>query len=146
MMTASPALAGNEVAMEEVPPNIRESATGIAPDLKIDRVEIEEEDGALVYEFQGKGPKGYRIEIDIAPDGALEEIEMEMPASALPPAVCERIEKQFPNLKISYAETSVRPDGAFVYEVEGITEEGDALALDIAEDGELLGVEGAASS
>ena len=146
MMTASPAMAGKEVAMEEVPTAARETATNTAPGLDVDRIEVEEESGRLVYEFEGRGPGGERIEVDVYADGELEEVEMETAEASLPADVLAAIEKKFDAFRITYAETSVRSNGRFVYEIEGVTAEGDEIAIDVAETGEVLAIEGAASS
>ena len=117
MMTASPAIAGKEVAMEEVPTAARETAIRTAPGLDVERIEVEEESGRLVYEFEGRGPDAERIEVDVYADGELEEVEMETAEASLPADVLAAIEKKFDAFRITYAETSVRSNGRFVYEI-----------------------------
>ncbi|MCB2112146.1 MAG: PepSY domain-containing protein [Parvularculaceae bacterium] len=144
-MTLSPAFAGNEIAMEEIPSSVREAAIRTAPGLTFDRVEIELEGGVRVYEFQGVDPEGNRIEIDIMESGELDEIEMEVPVDRMPAAVRDGVFRRFPELEINRVETSVRSTGVFIYEIEGRFG-GEEIAVEVAENGEILLIEGAAAS
>jgi hypothetical protein len=133
-----------EIALEDVPANILAAAERVAPGLKFHRVSIE--DGSEVYEFESFGPRGEHMEIDIAADGGLEEIEMQIDPATLPQAVKAALNRRSPGFTIVYVEASVRPDGVYVYEIEGEASSGDMIAIDIREDGEVLGVEGVAVS
>ncbi|MFZ5616141.1 MAG: PepSY domain-containing protein [Pseudomonadota bacterium] len=142
-MITSAAFAETEVAQEEIPSAAFDTATRTAPGVEFDRVEIDDENGAPVYEFQATGPAGRRIEIDVRADGSLEEIEMEGSEAELQTAVRQSILKAYPGFAFDYVETSVRADGLFVYEIEGRTADGRAISLDV---GDIVNIEGTASS
>jgi len=140
------AAAAEEVPLDDVPALVRETAERIAPGLDFYRVNREEEDGRIIYEFEAVGPRGEHMEIDVAEDGALEEIEMQIDSRDIPPAVRAGLVARFPGFVIAYVETSVRPNGVFTYEIEGQTAAGDIISVDIGEDGAILAVESAAMS
>lgn len=146
ILTIPAALAATEIALEEAPPEVLQTAIATAPGVDFLRVTIEAEDGRRVYEFEGRGPSGEHIEIDVYENGDLKEIEMEIAASDLPGAVRASLEEAAPGLEIAYVETSIRMDGVFVYEIEGRMQDGDRLAIDIREDGRILRRESAATS
>lgn len=138
--------AAEEIALEDAPAVAREAAERIAPGLDFFRVNREVEAGVVVYEFEAAGPRGEHMEIDIAEDGALDEIEMQIDAADLPAAVRSALAARLPCFDIAYVETSVRRNGVFTYEIEGRTGAGDIVSVDIREDGEIVGIEAAAMS
>ena len=77
----------------------------------------------LTYEFVGAAPGILGFEIDIFPDGKLEEIEQVIPASMVPTDVLARLTTFFPNFQPTTVEKSTRPGAngltAVWYEFEG---------------------------
>jgi uncharacterized protein YuzE len=145
ILAAGPAGA-EEIALEETPAVVREAAARVAPGLKFYRVNREVEAGRVVYEFEAVGPRGEHMEIDIAEDGALDEIEMQIEADALPREVRSALDARLPGFEIAYVETPVRSNGVFTYEIEGQTAAGDFVSVDIREDGAVVSIEDAAMS
>lgn len=146
ILTIPAALAETEIALEDAPPKVIETAIATAPGVDLFRVTVEEEDGRRIFEFEARGATGEHIEIDVFEDGSLDEIEMEIPEEELPKAVRDALARVEPGFAVDYVETSIRQDGVFVYEIEGRTNGGKKLAIEIREDGSILRREGAAQS
>lgn len=146
ILTIPAAVAATEIALEDAPPEALETAIATAPGVDFLRVTVEEEGGRRVFEFEGRGPSGEHIEIDVFEDGELDEIEMEVDVGDLPAAVRKALDAEAPRLAIDYVETSIRKDGVFVYEIEGRLASGERVAFDIREDGEIINRESASSS
>jgi uncharacterized membrane protein YkoI len=62
------------VPLSEVPPQVLSAAKGAVPGLLIDEIELEEEDGVQVWEFEGMAG-GKRYEVEISPSGEVLEVE-----------------------------------------------------------------------
>ena len=138
LLSASFASANTDIAIEDVPENILDTAIRTAPGVTFDRVSIEVENGVSIYEFEAKDHDGRHIEIDVTEDGELEEIEMEFDFDDLPDAVAATLEETVPGFEPDYVEFSVRQTAPiYVYEFDG-SYEGRAVDIEIAEDGELL--------
>jgi hypothetical protein len=139
------ASAADEIRLDEVPENIRRVAEYYAPGTTFTAAGIEIESGLTIYELSGPLPNGRRIEIDIFANGELDEIEMEADVSDLPQAVLDAVGKIAPEGDIVFVETSVHGDGRFYYEVE-VSLGGETRSFEIAENGDIVSSEGAASS
>jgi uncharacterized membrane protein YkoI len=77
--SSRPALAGSEegevqLALADVPEAVRAAALAAVPGLQLTSAERETEDGELVYCLEGTA-NGEAIDIDVAPDGTIIEIE-----------------------------------------------------------------------
>lgn len=70
--------AERSVTLDQLPPAVRATAERMAAfgNGTIQEIEIETEDGLTVYEVQIGGPGG-EIEVEIAPDGTILEVEFE---------------------------------------------------------------------
>lgn len=135
---APAALANTDVAFDDVPQSVLDTALNTAPGVQFDRVSIEIENGVSIYEFEGEDHNGRHIEIDVTEDGVLEEIEMEIAMSDVPATVLATLEREAPGFRADYVELSVREGGAlFIYEFEGAVG-GERVSLEIAESGALV--------
>lgn len=131
-------LANTDVAFEDVPENVLATAQLTAPGVDFDRVSIEVENGAQIYEFEGADHEGKHIEIDVYETGELEEIEMETDISDVPGVVIATLNVHAPGFEPSYIELSIRQSKpAYVYEFEG-DYEGKFVEIEISEDGDLV--------
>lgn len=65
-----------------------------------------EDDGAVVYEIQATVQGGRKVEIDITPDGAVDEIEIEFRLEDVPGAVLNAIESKLPGFRAEFIEAS----------------------------------------
>ena len=145
--TLSTTVAAQQIIdVEDAPASALAVAEETAPGAEFDDVSVEVEAGVTVYEFRGVDYAGRRIEVDVTEDGALEEIEMEEAAADLPAVVLEAIEAREPGFEVTKVETSVRANGDFAYEVEGLDGRGDFVEFDVTEDGEIIGEDDIASS
>ena len=99
-----------------------------------------EEDGAMVYEIQGTVQDGRKIEIDIKPDGEVEEIEVEFKLADVPGAVLKAIEKKMPGFKPDFIEASHSPSMKVIgYEFVGMMGE-NKLDIEASADGRKIEV------
>ena len=131
--------AADEVAFEDVPEVVMETAISTAPDLDFKKVSVEIEDGVKVYEFEAM-QDGKRIEVDVLEDGTLDEVEMETAYEDVPETVRLALAQAYPDFSPSFIETSVRADGVFVYEFTGTMADGTAKDIEVGEDGAILSV------
>ena len=138
LLCATVASANTELALDDVPEKILDTAIRTAPGVTFDRVSIEIENGVSIYEFEATDHAGRHIEIDVTEDGELEEIEMEFDFDDLPAVVTATLNDTVPGFTPDYVEFSVRQTAPiYVYEFDGAYE-GRPVDIEIAEDGKLL--------
>jgi len=132
--------ASNETKVElsDLSSRVLEAAYAAAPGVEFERVTIEMEGDLAIYEFEATGPDGKHIEVDITEDGELQEIELELSMDEAPEAVVAALEKESPGFTPTYIEASIRPDGVFLYEFEGVTAEGVETEIEISETGRIV--------
>lgn len=135
LILAAPAFAETEVSGSDIPEAVAETATETAPGVTFTKVGTETEEGRTVYEFEGKSHDGKHIKVDVFDDGTLQEIEMEIGFEDLPAPVKSSMNARFPGFRATYVESSVHSNGVFLYEIEGVTADGAAITVEIAEDG-----------
>lgn len=123
--TLCQAVSGTSLA--KVPSVIKTaSAKAVAP-LKVTQLnDVEVEDGIKIYELGGKQAAGKfyagcPFEVDIFQNGALDEIEYQVPSfNQVPGIIRTAIQSEVPGYKVTGVEKSVRLGGVVVYETEGI--------------------------
>jgi len=125
-----------EVPLQEVPEGIMQAARRIEPEAEFHRAQTEtEEDGAKVYEIQGRLKDGRRMEVDVLENGRIQEYELEFTEAQVPGAVLKGIQRKLPGLKPTYIEASHSASGKVVqYEFEGML--GDqTIDIEVSADG-----------
>lgn len=138
LLSVSLASANTDIAIDDVPEKVLDTAIRTAPGVTFDRVSIETENGVSIYEFEATDHAGRHIEIDVTENGDLEEIEMEHDFDDLPDVVAATLNDTVPGFEPDYVEFSVRQTAPiYVYEFDG-SYEGRPVDIEIAEDGELL--------
>ncbi len=70
------AQAEEAVPLDEVPAEVKQAALDAVPGLVLERASSEVEDGVVVYELEGTAG-GKRVEVELAADGKVLEIETE---------------------------------------------------------------------
>ena len=99
-----------------------------------------ETDGSYVYEIRAVLADGRRIEIDVFPEGRIEEIEVEYRREDVPGAVLGAIQAKLPGFAPTFIEAS--HSGALkvlAYELEG-TLNGAPMDLEVSADGRRIEV------
>lgn len=124
-----------EIKKSEVPAVALATAEYYAPGVTFFRYAYEDEDGLRVYEFEAIDPDGRHIEVDVLADGELQEIEWEKTMDEIPAGVRGEFELQYPDMQVSFIEASIRPDGSFHYEFEGVDADGDFMDVEIVDTG-----------
>ncbi len=128
------------ISFDAVPANVMDTALTTAPGVEFEKVSTEEENGATIYEFEATTFEGKHVEVDVREDGTLMEIEMEMDFDEVPDAVVETLLAAYPDFAETYVEASIRGDWSTVYEIEGDTRDGERVAVEISEVGEIITV------
>lgn len=91
---------GTEEAKVELPPAAAEAIKAAFPKAKIEEVKMEKEDGLTIYEAELAQEGEPEIEVEVAPDGTIVEIETEIAQKDAPPAVVEAFRAAAPDAKI----------------------------------------------
>lgn len=122
-----------EMNLADAPRDVRNAAIRAVPGVTLQSVSTEIENGETIYEFKAYDRYGATLEIDVAENGELQEVEWPMEMSDLPPVVRAALDKAAPNFR-GLAERSERPRGVVVYEFEGISN-ADQVDIEIDESG-----------
>lgn len=127
-----------------VPPEVKAALDALYPNAEIEEVEVEKE-GLKVYEVELE-QNDQEVEVTLAPDGTLVEVETVMTVQGLPEAVAKAIEKAAEgatikevNKEVTYAVVKLvkldQPQTS--YEAE-LSKEGAKCEIEVAEDGSIL--------
>ncbi len=124
------------IEMSELPSEIMATANKAMPSAKFRAANTEtESDGFFVYEIKGSLPDGRAVEVDIFPDGDIEEIEVEFTQDLVPGAVIKSIQDKLPGFKASYIEASYSASKKVLqYEFVGVAG-GAEMDLEVSADG-----------
>jgi hypothetical protein len=130
-----------KLQLSQIPVHILETAKAVLPGAtftagQLDTDDIIEEGIGAGYEIQGT-MGGRAIEVDVRPDGSVEEIEMVIQRSEVPAKVLAMFDKTFPGFQLVKVEKSTRPTrsgfSSIWYEFDGTTREGQAVDVEINE-------------
>lgn len=127
-----------EISFNDVPKHVLATAKQYAPSINFERYAVDNENGKLVYEFEGRDAFGKHIEIDVLPDGTLEEIELETSWDEVPVSIQIKLSIDAKDFKPSFIERSIRADGTTVYEFEAVQSDGTLREIEIMNDGRAL--------
>lgn len=128
----------DNVSMNDVPVEVRAAAQAAANGTKLDKVDLDLDDGTASYELSGKGADGKMIEVDVLHDGQIEEVEQEITMEAVPEAVKKLMTKHMPNFKADKVEKSTRQNFEVYYEFDGQNGDGMELDVEIRSDGKRI--------
>lgn len=142
--TAIPCVAKEEkVAPGDLPAAVTAAVAKRFPDAKISGAGKEEADGELVYEVQ-LVRKERKIDVTVRPDGAIREIEEQLPQAELPQPVQRAIAKQYAKSRLRIAEkiTLVKDgkESLDAYEVK-LDADGKVTEVKLTPDGKILHTE-----
>jgi hypothetical protein len=102
--------------------------------VKITAAQIDEDEIHAVFEIQGTY-KGAGAEIDVFPDGPLDEIELIIAESEVPAAPRQLFQTYFPDFDLVKVEKSIRPTKTGLletwYEWDGVTADGVAVDVEV---------------
>ncbi|MEM6852138.1 MAG: PepSY domain-containing protein [Pseudomonadota bacterium] len=124
------------IRLKKAPAEALATAQEARPDVTFDKVTVEVEDGVTTYEFSGETEDGDRVEVDVVADWAVTEIEEEIDVADIPAEVIAAVSVEIEGFEPTGAEKSTRPDGAVVYELEGLNAEGVEVDIEVQADGE----------
>jgi len=89
-----------EEAKVELPLAVADAVKAAFPKAKIGEAKLEKECGLDVYEVELKLEDESEVEVEVAPDGTIVEIETEIAQKDAPPAVVEAVQAAAPDAKI----------------------------------------------
>ena len=75
------------------------------------------ENGKIEYEVKLRTSDGRKLELDVAPEGAILLTEEKIALAAVPPAVSAAFAARYPAAQASAAEKQTKPDGKASYEL-----------------------------
>jgi hypothetical protein len=92
-----------KISLEQVPQRVMSTIKKRFPAAELLRAEKEDEDGAVIFEIQLKD-QGQKMDVSVAADGALREIEKSLRAQDLPKAVTKALVDKYGDAKLKLAE------------------------------------------
>ena len=137
-----------EITVNSVPQWIMDTAQRAGDQffvtVTLDSVQFDPEGDLPTYEFSGAAEGVMGFEIDIYPDGTLEEVEETIAEGDAPSAVMDVLSTYFPNLEMEQVERSTRPgkNGLYdiYYEFTGMND-GQDVDIEINEDASMILIE-----
>lgn len=129
------------VPVDQVPPAVRATADKAVPGVKWEKAETETEQGQAIYELKGHDPTNRKVEVEVTPDGALVEAEIEIPLEEVPLVVREALKARLLNFKPEEVESVTKGIGSAGYEFEGRDERNKKIEVFISADGTQVTVE-----
>jgi uncharacterized membrane protein YkoI len=126
------------VSWSQVPAAAQQTIKQRAPETAIKKIQKDEEDGKVAYEFQIV-QSGKKSEITVAADGKLLSVEEEVVLADVPSAVRHTMETQATGGKLGTLE-KVTEDGKTVFEAK-VEKGGKRLEITVAPDGKITGTE-----
>jgi hypothetical protein len=104
------------------------------PEATIEKCKAEREDGHDQFEAKIVN-KGARLEVEVAPDGAILQVEEKVALASVPAAVTRALAARYPKSQARRAEKQTRADGAVWYEIGLVTAAGDRREATFKADG-----------
>lgn len=118
MLTSTAVFAQDaKVELSAVPQKVMDTVKKEVSGFTATSANTEIESGKKIYEIQGSAG-GKKVEIDVAEDGTLDEVETEITVNDLPSVVSQAIMAKMPKFQATKIEESRRLGGTY-YEVEG---------------------------
>lgn len=99
------------------PAPVKDAAGKAQPGSKIVSCEQETEKGKTQYEVQLKAADGKKLELDVAPDGAILQTEEKIALASVPEAVSKAFAARYAGAKAARAEKQTAADGKVTYEL-----------------------------
>lgn len=99
------------------PTSVKDAVTKAHAGSQISSCKQEKADGKVQYEVKLKTSDGRKLEIDVAPEGAILLTEEKIPVASLPAAVSAAFAARYPKSKATAAESQTKPDGKVNYEL-----------------------------
>lgn len=134
----------NPVELADVPGPVIHSAEVALPGAEWTEAQLDKDDILAIWEIAGTLDGG-EVEVDVRPDGSVEEIEIIIEADAVPAAPAELFASAFPDFETVKIEKSIRPTESGLletwFEWDGTTADGAVVDVDVESGGKLYVVE-----
>ncbi len=136
LLLASPAFAQDEgeMSMSDVPPEAHAGAMAAMPGVEFQEVQLDLDGGQATYELSAQ-MDGKNVEVDVLSTGEVIEVEREISMEEVPQAVQDALNKHLSGFQPETIEHSTRTNLATMYEFEGTDSEGQAIDVEVSEDG-----------
>ena len=134
--------AAQSVSMDQVPAAAKAAAL-YAAGVELTEVGLDLNGGQATYEFKGKSAEGRQVEVDVLADGKVLEIEQEISQDELPPRILDAAKQYLPNFEPQFIERSMRTGDvvAIYYEMEGAGANGNAVDVEVYQNGGLVTIQ-----
>ena len=131
----------NKIMLAHTPQAVQAAIRDRILDAAVDvsDIGIDIDDGRVVYEIDGRGPNGERLQIEVAADGTVLDEQVEMIASDLPVAVAAALNEAIGDMPLGDIVRRTR-DGMTTYEVEAESTD-EEVDLEIDVNGRILKIE-----
>jgi uncharacterized membrane protein YkoI len=130
-----------KVPLDKLPKAVVDAVKARFPGAELVSAEKETEKGKTVYEVVIKA-KGQKIEVTTTPEGELVEIEKQIAAKDLPPAVTKALEGKYPKAKYEIIEEVIKvekkSEKLAYYEVLLTTADKKKFEVSVAPDGKIV--------
>lgn len=138
-----------EISMDQVPNWVRSAANEAAeyyfPGATFESVQFDVGGELSAFEFAGTSAEGATIEIDILPDGSLQEVEEIIDESGVPAEALTTLQTYVADFTVADYERSIRPQSNGIvqvwYEFGGTNAAGEEFDVEVNEAGTLLLIE-----
>lgn len=104
-------------AKSSCPAPVKEAVAKAYPASRVSACKQEKVGGKVQYEVRLKTSEGRKLEVDVAPEGAILLTEEKIAVSALPSAVSAAFAARYPKIKATAAEKQTKADGKSSYEL-----------------------------
>jgi hypothetical protein len=133
-----------DVDLADVPAWVIHTAKVALPKAEFKTAQLDQDDLLAIYEVQGTND-GKAVEVDVRPDGSVQEIELVIDAKDVPEAAAAKFASLFPKFELVKIEKSIRPSETGLlsvwYEWDGTPEGGDPVDVEIDSTGSTYLVE-----
>jgi hypothetical protein len=117
-------------------------ARTLMPDVDFRTWNFGRDDGRRIFEFAGQNTEtGQRVEVDVFANGRVEEVEMEIPLSAVPQSIKNTVANTLNGYRARRAERSIRRNFRVFYEIDGETMDGEPLSVEVSATGGIFRIE-----
>jgi uncharacterized membrane protein YkoI len=148
-------VAEESVPLDKIPQAIKDAIAKQFPDAEVTDAEKEVEDGKTLYEVdivwmtkpkkEGRKPRKLEMEVTLAEDGQIEEVERSIPPKRLPAPISDALNAKYPGHVVQEAEAISKLKQGKVkldsYEVSLQTKEKSLVEVSVAKDGTILSEE-----
>ncbi|MHC4478011.1 MAG: PepSY domain-containing protein [Planctomycetota bacterium] len=128
---------GKDVSLSQVPQAVRATIERETRGLEIEDIDLDNDDGKVVYEVEAENSDGRRCEMDVAEDGSLIKIDAQLRAEDLPAPIAEAVKESVGEVVFFQIRRRLSTNEKLRYDIEADTEDTE-IHLQVAGDGSII--------